>query len=167
MKLFNMAIVASALALSACSGWNMSDFVNGTPTPNDYPYGICGYDVSEGEPTEFIGKDGVTVYQNDQAPVETPIPCKPPVNDPECKVDCVPVVDPECIVGCDPVKVLGGNPGNGFAVGNSPWDGITGNSHKNDVNGTSPNSKPMDGQRDDQPHPQPGGKGNNASNANK
>jgi len=57
-----------------------------------------------------------------------------------------------------------GNPGNGKPVGNSPWDGITGNSGNN---GGGPDAAPMNGQRSDTPYAQPGGKGNGPSNANK
>jgi hypothetical protein len=79
----------------------------------------------------------------------TPPDCNPPPADP------------------DPV---GGNPGNGKPVGNSPWDGITGNSARNDNRpALSPRATPMDGQRDDANGSwiQPGDKGTDASNANK
>ena len=59
---------------------------------------------------------------------------------------------------------VGGNPGNAKPVGNSPWDGITGNSANN---GGGPKAAPMDGQRPDTPYAQPGGKGDGPSNANK
>lgn len=57
----------------------------------------------------------------------------------------------------------GGNPGNAKPVGNSPWDGITGNSGNNNP---GPGAAPMDGQRTDNPYAQPGGKGDGPSNAN-
>lgn len=68
-----------------------------------------------------------------------------------------------CDDGCDEPPAFG-NPGNGKEVGNSPWDGITGNSGNN---GGGPRAAPMDGQRSDTPFAQPGGKGNGPSNANK
>lgn len=60
-------------------------------------------------------------------------------------------------VGCLECEPSGlGNPGNAKPVGNSPWDGITGNSGKN-LNNT-PRATPMDGQEEDD-YEQPGGKG--------
>lgn len=56
-----------------------------------------------------------------------------------------------------------GNPGNAKPVGNSPWDGITGNSGNNNP---GPVAAPMDGQRPDTPYAQPGDKGNGPSSAN-
>ena len=67
-------------------------------------------------------------------------------------------------VPCDCEEPAGGNPGNAKPVGNSPWDGITGNSGNNNP---GPSATPMDGQRRDTPYAQPGGKGNGPSNANK
>lgn len=72
-----------------------------------------------------------------------------------CGGDCPPPPPPE---------ETGGNPGNGKPVGNSPWDGITGNSGNNNP---GPRAAPMEGQEPDSPYPQPGGKGNGPSNANK
>ncbi|HEV8035851.1 hypothetical protein [Yoonia sp.] len=74
-----------------------------------------------------------------------------------------------CLIDCDPPSPKpeepeGGNPGNAKPVGNSPWDGITGNSGNNNP---GPRAAPMDGQRTDNPFPQPGGKGDGPSNANK
>ena len=63
-----------------------------------------------------------------------------------------------------PEEPVGGNPGNALPVGNSPWDGITGNSANN---GGGPNAAPMDGQRPDTPYAQPGDKGDGPSSANK
>lgn len=57
-----------------------------------------------------------------------------------------------------------GNPGNAKPVGNSPWDGITGNSGNNNP---GPSASPMNGQRADAPYAQPGGKGDGPSNSNK
>ncbi|SIT77391.1 hypothetical protein SAMN05421665_0560 [Yoonia rosea] len=77
----------------------------------------------------------------------------------------------ECVDGsCEdpetPVETRG-NPGNAKPVGNSPWDGITGNSGNNNP---GPRAGTMDGQRpdfdDDNPYDQPGGK-TSPSNANK
>ena len=65
---------------------------------------------------------------------------------------------------CDCEEPAGGNPGNAKPVGNSPWDGITGNSGNNNP---GPRATPMNGQRSDNPYAQPGGKGNGPSNANK
>ncbi len=71
----------------------------------------------------------------------------------------------DCRPNCEqPTDPAGGNPGNGKPVGNSPWDGITGNSGNNNP---GPRAAPMDGQRSDNPFAQPGGKGNGPSNANK
>ena len=71
----------------------------------------------------------------------------------------------ECVDGCEPVDdPAGGNPGNGKPVGNSPWDGITGNSGNNNL---GPRAAPMDGQRSDNPFAQPGGQGDGPSDANK
>lgn len=166
MKLFNMAIVAGALFLSGCAGWSLTDFTNG------YPPGVCGWDYTtvteKGEP--MVGKDGVTVFYDDQSTItRTAIPCTDtPPEPPVCEVDCDPIppcsaaecnpVPPVCTVDCDEVAQVGSNPGNGMPVGKSPWDGITGNSHKNDTNGTSPSAGPMDGQRSDRPYTQPGGR---------
>ena len=58
---------------------------------------------------------------------------------------------------CEPVA---GNPGNAKPVGNSPWDGITGNSGNNNP---GPSAAPMNGQRTDTPFAQPGGKGDGPS----
>ncbi len=74
-----------------------------------------------------------------------------------------------CPDGCPPPppppeEPEGSNPGNAKPVGNSPWDGITGNSGNNDP---GPRAAPMDGQRTDNPFPQPGGKGDGPSTANK
>ena len=62
-----------------------------------------------------------------------------------------------------PEEPVAGNPGNAKPVGNSPWDGITGNSGNNNP---GPGAAPMDGQRSDNPFAQPGGKGDGPSNAN-
>lgn len=67
---------------------------------------------------------------------------------------------PQCTDTCEEP---GGNPGNAKPVGNSPWDGITGNSGNNNP---GPSATPMDGQRPDTPYAQPGGKGDGPSNAN-
>ncbi|PUB12058.1 hypothetical protein [Yoonia sediminilitoris] len=64
--------------------------------------------------------------------------------------------DGEPPVDCECEEPAGGNPGNAKPVGNSPWDGITGNSGKNREN--TPRATPMDGQEDDE-YEQPGGKG--------
>lgn len=56
-----------------------------------------------------------------------------------------------------------GNPGNAKPVGNSRWDGITGNSGNNNP---GPGAAPMEDQRDDL-GAQPGGKGVGPSTANK
>ncbi|WP_157058977.1 hypothetical protein [Loktanella sp. 5RATIMAR09] len=74
-----------------------------------------------------------------------------------------------CVTDCEPPpppteEPEGGNPGNAKPVGNSPWDGITGNSGNNNL---GPRAAPMDGQRTDTEFPQPGGKGDGPSNANK
>ena len=65
---------------------------------------------------------------------------------------------------CECEDPAGGNPGNGKPVGNSPWDGITGNSGNNN---DGPAAAPMDGQRSDTGYAQPGGKGDGPSSANK
>ena len=65
---------------------------------------------------------------------------------------------------CDCEEPAGSNPGNGKPVGNSPWDGITGNSGNNNP---GPNAAPMDGQRSDNPFAQPGGNGLGPSSANR
>ena len=65
------------------------------------------------------------------------------------------ITDPE-----PPEEPAGGNPGNAKPVGNSPWDGITGNSGNNRP---GPDAAPMDGQRSDSPYAQPGGKGDGPS----
>ena len=75
----------------------------------------------------------------------------------------------DCIDGCPPPppppeEPEGSNPGNAKPVGNSPWDGITGNSGNNNP---GPGAAPMEGQRSDTPFAQPGGKGVGPSNANK
>jgi len=66
-------------------------------------------------------------------------------------------------------KFCGGNPGNGLPEGNSPWDGITGNSARNDNFAGSPRAATMNPQRDDSNGDwiQPGNKGTDSSNANK
>ena len=75
-----------------------------------------------------------------------------------------------CPEGCEPPpppppeEPSAGNPGNAKPVGNSPWDGITGNSGNNRP---GPDATPMEGQRADNPYAQPGGKGDGPSNANK
>lgn len=96
-------------------------------------------------------------------------PPPPPPPPPPCTSECEPPPPPPPPPGCKgkdcrPEKPVGQNPGNGKPVGNSPFDGITGNSGKNDANKGSPPAGPMDGQRDDQ-GPQPGG-GQGPSDAN-
>ncbi|PXW70595.1 hypothetical protein C7964_102489 [Loktanella sp. PT4BL] len=63
-----------------------------------------------------------------------------------------------------PEEPEGSNPGNAKPVGNSPWDGITGNSGNNNP---GPRAAPMEGQRTDNPFAQPGDKGDGPSSANK
>lgn len=63
-----------------------------------------------------------------------------------------------------PEEPAGGNPGNAKPVGNSPWDGITGNSGNN---APGPAAATMNGQRSDTPFSQPGDKGDGPSSANK
>lgn len=78
-----------------------------------------------------------------------------------------------CFIECeppDPPRTY--NPGNGKEVGNSPWDGITGNSGRNTSEGNrgAPPAAPMyvNDQDYDTPYPQPGGKDETGpSNANK
>ncbi|WP_170606177.1 hypothetical protein [Ruegeria arenilitoris] len=70
---------------------------------------------------------------------------------------------PTCESDCEPPSSEGGNPGNAKPVGNSPWDGITGNSANN---GGGPPASTMDGQRPDTPYDQPGGNGTGPSGAN-
>jgi len=74
---------------------------------------------------------------------------------------------PTCL--SDECEPAGGNPGNGKPVGNSPWDGITGNSARNDNFAGSPRAATMNPQRDDSNGDwiQPGNKGTDSSNANK
>ena len=73
----------------------------------------------------------------------------------------------ECIPDCEPPADTAGNPSNGKPVGNSPWDGITGNSANNSGGSGAPIAATMNGQRSDTPYAQPGGKGNGPSSANK
>lgn len=70
---------------------------------------------------------------------------------------------PAAACDCEPEPEFG-NPGNAKEVGKSPWDGITGNSGNNNP---GPKAAPMDGQREDTPFAQPGGKGDGPSSANK
>jgi hypothetical protein len=63
----------------------------------------------------------------------------------------------------EPEDPTGQNPGNNKDVGNSPFDGITGNSGNN--GDRTPNAGPMEGGEDDEGE-QPGFKGNGPSNAN-
>lgn len=59
-----------------------------------------------------------------------------------------------------------GNPGNGKHVGNSPFDGITGNSGKNNQNKGAPSAGPMSGQEDDTSTNQPAGGGADGTGSN-
>ena len=87
----------------------------------------------------------------DPKPDPDPDPDPKPDPDPDPKPD----PDPDPKPDPDPTPT-GQNPGNGKPVGNSRFDGITGNSGQNDPNRGSPRATPMDGQRDDR-GPQPGG----------
>jgi hypothetical protein len=73
---------------------------------------------------------------------------------------CTPPDPTGCEPPPPPEEPAGGNPGNAKPVGNSPWDGITGNSGNNNP---GPSAAPMDGQRTDTPFAQPGGKGDGPS----
>lgn len=177
MKLFTMSVIALAVTvLAGCIG---------APITTDFP--TCGsgehismQEIENSKVTEYITLKGGTVIPSGDKAIT--VPCTPEVPEncegsecfPEvCTVDCVPEVcttdcEEVCTVDCEEVEdVCIGNPGNGKCVGKSPWDGITGNSHKNDTVDESPDADTMDGQRLDTPFLQPGGKGWNASRANK
>ena len=89
---------------------------------------------------------------------EEPEPPNPPEpEDPEEPEEPEPPEPPE------PEDPSGQNPGNNKDVGNSPFDGITGNSGNN--GDRTPNAGPMEGGENDEGE-QPGFKGNGPSNAN-
>ena len=78
------------------------------------------------------------------------------------------LASPVAACACEPSPPEAGNPGNGKYVGNSPWDGITGNSGRNGVNAPSAGPMHENDQDDDTSYPQPGGKDETGpSNANK
>jgi uncharacterized membrane protein YgcG len=107
-----------------------------------------------------------------QPPVTPPEPpvckgngCQP--QPPSCTTNCEPPEPPSCKgSSCNPSQPTGQNPGNGKPVGNSPHDGITGNSGKNDAGRGSPKADPMDGQRDDKGAQPGGGQGPSDANGN-
>jgi hypothetical protein len=99
-----------------------------------------------------------------EVPVEPePEPEVPVEPEPEPEVPVEPEPEPEVPVEPEPEAPSGTNPGNKFDVGNSPFDGITGNSGNN--GDRTPNAGPMEGGEDDIGE-QPGFKGDGPSNAN-
>jgi len=183
MNYFKLGLVGvSSLALAACAQGNAAEFNEAydskwtpvpTVTPNvcdDYAWWMfwlaeeCSVPTTPPPFVPPVGCEG-----NECLP-----PPPPPVVDPECTVECddPPVVDPECTVDCgndpeDPNEPQTcNNPGNGKPVGNSPHDGITGNSGNNDQNRGSPSAGPMDGERDDTATNQPSGGGANGGGSN-
>ena len=98
---------------------------------------------------------------------EEPEPPAPPEpedpEEPEEPEDPEEPEEPEPPAPPEPEEPSGQNPGNNKDVGNSPFDGITGNSGNN--GDRTPPGGPMEGGEDDIGE-QPGWKGNGPSNAN-
>jgi hypothetical protein len=96
-------------------------------------------------------------------PEEPEPPAPPEPEDPEDPEEPEEPEPPNPPEPPEPEEPSGQNPGNNKDVGNSPFDGITGNSGNN--GDKTPGSGPMEGGEDDEGE-QPGFKGNGPSNAN-